>query len=103
MQPLNDEELTKVLSEWRAPRAPASLEARVLGEQGLRWWQWMVRGRIQVPVPLAAMALVALLVWGAMSFPMSSGDVELETGPGLAGFELVKELNPRIIRGEYAN
>lgn len=101
MQPLNDEELTKVLSEWRAPRAPASLERRVLGEQRLHWWQWMVRGRIQVPVPLAAMALVALLVWGAVTH--KSSGVGPDPMPSLQGFHLVEDLQPRIIRGSYEN
>ncbi|MDA1311786.1 MAG: hypothetical protein O2968_00480 [Acidobacteria bacterium] len=103
MRPLNDEELTRVLSEWRVPRAPASLDARVPGERGMGWWQWIVRGRIQVPVPLAAAVVLVLLIWGAIGGPATFSDAELDTGPTLAGFELVEELNPRIIRGGYAN
>ena len=100
MQPLNDEELSKVLSEWHAPRASASLEARLRGGSSLRWWQWMVWGRVQVPVPLAASALVALLAWGAMSLDGSS---DAGADPGLQGFHLVEDLQPRIIRGSHEN
>jgi hypothetical protein len=61
----------------------------------------MVRGRIQVPVPLAAMALLALLVWGTVGHKNSG--VGPDPMPSLQGFHLVEDLQPRIIRGSYEN
>jgi hypothetical protein len=61
-----------------------------------------VQGRIQVPVPLAAAALVALLIWAAVGSDRQRKS-ETQPGVGLSGFQLVEDLNPRIIKGEYEN
>jgi len=99
MQPLDDGELSKMLSEWRAPRAPDSLEQRLLREERQSPWQWLVRGRIQVPVPLAA-ALLMLLVWG--TFVSHRGpSAEPQPAAGLSGFQLAEDFNPRIIRSTH--
>ena len=102
MQPLDDEGLSQMLSEWRAPRAPDSLEARLSKEKGRRWWWWFVRGRIQVPVPVAAAALVALVIWASIT-PYPEVSAEPQPGVGFSGFQLADDLNPRIIRSTHEN
>lgn len=107
MQPLNNDDLNKLLAQWRAPRTPASLEARLHAAQETRWWEWMLRGRIQIPVPVAGLVLVAVLVWGMLSFRPANGtgmDSEpafMDAGPAFSNFQLVSDVEPRIIRGEY--
>lgn len=107
MQPLNNDDLNKLLAQWRVPRTPALLEARLHAAQETRWWEWILRGRIQIPVPVAGLVLVAVLVWGLLSFRPANGtamDSEpafMDAGPAFSNFQLVSDVEPRIIRGEY--
>ena len=106
MQPLKNDDLNKLLAQWRVPRAPASLEARLQAAQETRWWEWMLRGRIQIPVPVAGLVLMALLLWGMLSFRPADGTDgtgmdAIDAGPAFSNFQLVTDVNPRIIRGEY--
>ena len=106
MQPLKNDDLNKLLAQWRVPRAPASLEARLHAAQETRWWEWILRGRIQIPVPVAGLVLVALVVWGILSFRpadgtgMDAGPAFMDAGPAFSNFQLVSDVKPRIIRGE---
>lgn len=106
MQPLNNNDLNKLLAQWKVPRAPASLEARLHTAEETCWWEWMLRGRIQIPVPVAGLVLAALLVWGMLSFRPANGtgmDSEpafMDAGPAFSNFQLVSDVKPRIIRGE---
>ncbi len=110
MQPLNDDELSKILARWPAPLTPASLEAPLksaqeakrLPAQGRRWWHWMLWGQIRVPVPLGALTLAALAVLAALAFRTPA--VEAPDGEsGFSDFQVVEDLNPRIIRSSYEN
>jgi quercetin dioxygenase-like cupin family protein len=58
---MNDEELNRLLREWKAPDAPPHLRPRpAQGSRQMSWLAWLVTGRIRVPVPaLAALVLVA--------------------------------------------
>lgn len=100
MQPLNNNDLNKLLAQWKVPRAPASLEARLHTAEETCWWEWMLRGRIQIPVPVGGLVLAALLVWGMLSFRPADG-TNMEAGPAFSNFQLVSDVEPRIIRGEY--
>ncbi len=99
MQPLNNNDLNKLLAQWKVPRAPASLEARLHTAEETCWWEWMLRGRIQIPVPVGGLVLAALLVWGMLSFRPADG-TNMEKGPAFSNFQLVSDVEPRIIRGE---
>ena len=67
-----DAELRAVLQEWKAPEFPRALEARVLKPRR-SWFQFLVRGYIRVPVPLAALSML-LLMLGAWQFTVRKPD-----------------------------
>jgi hypothetical protein len=100
MEPLNDDELNKFLSEWRAPSAPLRLDARVLGR--LTWWRWLMTGTIRVPVPagIAAMLVLALSVYWAVT-ARRAVNTPVQQTVTLSDFQPVKQLQPRIIRSGY--
>ena len=53
---MDDQELNRLLREWKAPGAPPHLQPPRVQES---WLRWLVAGRIRVPVPaLAALVLV---------------------------------------------
>ena len=56
---MDDQELNRLLREWKAPDAPPHLRPR-----GMRhtWLRWLVSGAIPVPVPVALVA-VLLVIW----------------------------------------
>lgn len=100
MQPLNDDELRRVLREWDAPAAPSILEQRVLGAATPspvnRWLQWLATGSIRIPVPVG-IAAVLVLVFLAVYALEQPRPVRVN----LAEFQPVKELKPRIIRSSH--
>jgi hypothetical protein len=63
MELKNDPELSSLLREWQAPSLPPSLEERVLGQKQ-NWWQFLLRGSIRVPVPLACCLAFAMFFAG---------------------------------------
>ena len=100
---MDDQELNRLLREWKAPDAPSHLRPPSAPRS---WWAWLVTGSIRVPVPLAAaltLALVALSVASARTQPASlepsaprrSGEVARYPLTGaLAGFDgVILELN----------
>jgi hypothetical protein len=69
----DDLRLHDLLKEWKAPATPPALERRVLALTSgrTRWWLYLWRGSIRVPVPLAcclATAMVALMVFVGVEF-----------------------------------
>ena len=95
MEP-NDKELKELLQKWKAPAAPATLARRLFPRQP--WWRWLMTGSVRVPVPvgLAALAVVAgLLYWSRPAPPPESVQ---EKSVSLADFQPVERLEPRIIR-----
>jgi quercetin dioxygenase-like cupin family protein len=111
---MDDQELNRVLREWKAPDAPSHLRPRRAPRP---WWAWLATGSIRVPVPVAAaltLALVALSVVTARTQPAStpqpsaprrSGEVARYplSGP-LAGFDaVIAELNfgPGVSAAEH--
>jgi quercetin dioxygenase-like cupin family protein len=57
---MDDQELNRLLHEWKAPGAPPHL--RPPGAQP-SWWRWLVTGTIRVPVPVALAALLLAALW----------------------------------------
>ncbi len=69
-QPLTEEQLSVLLRKWDVS-APARLEDRVFATRRqppgsrMKWWRFLLRGSIPVPVPVACCLLlvVALVLW----------------------------------------
>ncbi len=57
---MDDQELNRLLSEWRAPDAPPYLRPP---RPRRAWPGWLVTGTIRVPVPVALVALVLAASW----------------------------------------
>jgi quercetin dioxygenase-like cupin family protein len=100
---MDDRELNELLREWTAPDAPPGLRPPRARRSPL---QWLISGRIPVPVPAALAALVLVAIWIASpwaeplrapepSAPRRSGEIARYplSGP-LDGFDaVVLELN----------
>ena len=96
MEPLDDQELDRILKQWRAPGAPPSLRARVLSRPA-PWWRWVAAGSIRIPVPLGIallLAVAALLYFRPAERPSVTPPVK---SVSLADFQPVKQLEPRVI------
>jgi hypothetical protein len=98
MEPLNDEELNRLLSRWEAPQKPASLKRRIFVRR-LPLWSRLWTTSLRVPLPVAA-AIVLLFVLG---FHYLHSSEPAET-PGavptsLAGFQPVRQLDPILYKG----
>jgi hypothetical protein len=69
----DDLRLRDLLKEWKAPAPPTALERRVLALTSgqTRWWLYLWRGSIRVPVPLAcclSAVMVALMLFASVEF-----------------------------------
>lgn len=103
MEPLNDDELDDLLSQWRVPPAPETLDGRLLLQRKrLPWWRWLLSGTITVPVPvgLAGFALLMGLLFAITHRQEAHPPSRPMT---LADFQPVKQLKPRIVRSDYEN
>ncbi|HVQ15863.1 MAG TPA: DUF3179 domain-containing (seleno)protein [Vicinamibacterales bacterium] len=73
---MDDQELNRLLHEWKAPDAPPELRPSRPRGSSLRW---LVTGAIRVPVPVALAALLLVALWmsltrpGTISTPDTSG------------------------------
>jgi quercetin dioxygenase-like cupin family protein len=95
---MDDQELNRLLQEWRAPDAPAHLRPP---RAGAPWLRWFVSGTIRVPVPVALAALLVSGVWvgwmHAQSIPSSITSTPRPSGElarypltgSLAGYDAV--------------
>jgi hypothetical protein len=92
MEPLDNEQLDRILPEWSAPCAPSYLESRIFDERRRSRWRWLVTGSVRVPVPVLLAVLIAVAVAAFTSSRRAPG------APALANFEPVKERNIRLIR-----
>jgi quercetin dioxygenase-like cupin family protein len=99
---MDDQELNRLLREWKAPDAPPHLRPP---RSPRSWLRWLVTGAIPVPVPVAVAALL-LVVWIAAPLaerlapseppaPRRSGEIARYPLTGaLEGFDgVVAELN----------
>lgn len=100
MGPLDDKDLSELLSRWDAPGAPRGLWRRINSRRG-SWWTWLLTGSIRVPVPVGAAIVILAAVW---IYSTPSPDPTPPTPPppapsvSLADFHPVEQLEPRIIK-----
>src|SRR5205085_4135589 len=98
MEPLNEDELHRLLRKWEAPPAPATLKARVFPGKTSAW-KWLFTGTIRVPVPLALAAAVLVALWIHYSQPAGSPRLAHPSTVSLADFQPVRQLEPVVVRG----
>jgi hypothetical protein len=99
MEPLNDQELSHLLRQWRAPQAPASLQEKFFPLAGREpWWRWLLNGSIRVPVPAFLAAMMLLL---AVFSILGRKPAPPPRAVTLADFQPVKQLQIRIIRSTH--
>ncbi len=99
MEPMSDRDLDELLASWPAPDVPGNLERRMLDSSGSSWRSWLLRGTIQVPVPVAAIAmcLITLLFGWAIVTPKQVNSRAERS----AGLQPVKRLEIHIVRSNY--
>jgi hypothetical protein len=66
MEPLNDQELNRLLRQWEAPSAPATLRIPNRRTRPSRW-SWLWNGSIRVPVPIGVGAVVIVALFWVFS------------------------------------
>jgi hypothetical protein len=101
------DELSEVLGEWKGIEPSLEFDARVIGayRRGrLSAWQRFWRGRVSVPVPvvaLAAIAVVLLVVWlRPERAPREAGGIVTQIDSD--GFQPMPNGAARLIRIEDA-
>jgi hypothetical protein len=97
MEPTDDRKLSELLSEWHAPDAPPSLDARVFGNRE-RWWSFLLTGSIRVPVPVG-IALAAILLIMAAALLRQRPAAPVASPVSLVDFRPVDDPHVRIIGG----
>jgi hypothetical protein len=104
MEPMDDPQLKKLLSEWQVENAPPSLDQRVLPVR-LPWWRALLSGSVRVPVPvLVGFAVLFVAMTAALLRPQVAPSVPAaSTGFNLADFQPVQDAQVRIIRSGNAN
>jgi hypothetical protein len=104
MEPLDDKELSSLLREWKAPaRRPACAENFLRPRQ--TWAQWLTKGSLRIPVPVALLAAIAILaVWLVAQRQPAEVPIAQPVGAStLADFQPVQQLEPRIIESSQEN
>ncbi len=97
MEPEDDPKLSGVLKEWQVTGAPPSLDARVLGSR-TRWWSFLLKGSIRVPVPVGVAIAAVLLVMAAAL--MRQRTAPPQSAPvSLVDFRPVEDPHVRVIGG----
>ena len=104
MEPLDEKELRSLLREWKAPGTPSSLGRMVLPPRQ-SWAQWLTKGNLQIPVPVALLAVIGLLaVWLFVERTPETPIAQPVGGANtLADFQPVPQLEPRIIEADHEN
>lgn len=101
MDPIDDPKLSEVLKEWQVPGAPPSLDDRVLGPRR-RWWSFLLTGSVRIPVPVVV-AIAAALLMMAAALVRQRAAPPVPSSIDLADFQPVRDLNVRVIRGDYGS
>lgn len=94
MEPLDDIELQRLLRQWKPPATPPSLRRRVLHSRQAGW-RWLLTGTIRVPVPVGLAAVVLVMLW-AYSAVSPRVPIRQPGGVSLADFQPVMQLEPTI-------
>lgn|SRR5262245_35726101 len=82
---MDDQELNRLLREWRAPDAPPDLSPRARGQ----WPRWLATGSIRVPVP-AAIAAILLVGWWIAATRATPTPAPVRAGQQTSGGELAR-------------
>lgn len=96
MEPLNDQELERLLRSWKAPAAPRELQPPLHRRP---WYAAMWAASVRVPVPVLALILIALIA--SQMLPRSDS---APVPPNalheirLSDFEPVPEAKPVVVR-----
>jgi hypothetical protein len=98
MDPLNEDELKRLLQSWRAPATPRSLSERVLGREA-PWWRRIFGASFRIPVPVAVAAAVVIALFLIYRKPPEPPDVPSQPTTSLAGFQPVRRLDPILYIG----
>lgn len=94
---MDDRELQDLLSRWKAPdEAPPHIEQRIFGAEN--WWRWLLRGSVRIPVPVLALAGLAMA--GGYLFFSDRATEKRELR--LVDFQPVSEIKVRVIRSRNA-
>lgn len=94
MEPLNDDELKQALQQWSAPRAPVSLERKLLAEP---WWRWLLTGSVRIPMPaLIALATIVAAVYLTRGREEPARPVKPTVS--LSDFQPVESVEVKIVR-----
>jgi hypothetical protein len=100
---LPEQELDRLLREWKTPPAPARLRRKIFPDRGAApWWRrfWSISIRIPLPVACCLTIVFAAMAW---RWPSHSA-VESTAAPSfeVPKFQPVRELQPRIVKDEDA-
>jgi len=88
---LSDQELDRLLQEWKVPPAPARLREKIFAEKlSNGYWRkfWNISIRVPLPVACSLAIVLALAAWRWSAKPPAD----------LPKFQPVRELRPRIIK-----
>lgn len=96
MEPLNDDELNRLLSRWEAPRKPASLKSKIFVRPPI--WRRLWTISLRVPLPVAASIVLLFVLWLRYQ-PAKDPETPGEVPTSLAGFQPVDQLNPMVYGG----
>jgi hypothetical protein len=98
---MSDEEWRETFQEWRAPQPPADLEAKIWAAKSRSTFglNWLLTGSVRVPVPALVLALIAVV---ALLISLRRPEPHAARQSGLAGFQPVKQFQPRVVGRDYA-
>jgi hypothetical protein len=104
MEPDRDPQLSALLGEWRAPDAPPSLDAQVLGRTRSPL-QFLLRGHIRVPIPVCVAIVAALVIMAFLTGREQRPAAPQPSHPvfNLRDFQPVQDAQVRVIRRQHAN
>jgi len=92
VEPLNDQELNKILDQWTAPAAPRALKF----PKNQSGWRWLLQGSIRIPAPVAVALVIAAGVW-LYSTRATTKPIAHPKPVSLVDFQPVKQMQPRVI------
>ena len=98
MEPLNDDELNRLLSRWEAPQKPASLKRKIFVSKPPIWRRLWTTS-LRVPLPVAASIVVLFVLWFHYVRPVEPPETPGAVPTSLAGFQPVRQLDPMVYGG----
>jgi hypothetical protein len=99
MEPLNENELNRLLRQWEAPPAPSTLKGRVFPAQKKSLWKWLCTGSIRIPVPIVLAAALLVILWIHYSKAVNPPQVVQPGTVSLRDFKPVHQLEPVLVSG----